>query len=54
MESEITKKITKTIRLEEPLVKKIENMAKEGQRDFTKQVIFMIKKYIEITESNKK
>lgn len=40
----------KTLRIDKELIRKIEELAEENQRDFTKQVIFMLKKYIEITE----
>lgn len=43
---------SKSLRIETELVKKIEELAKKNERDFTKQVIFMLKKYIEITENN--
>lgn len=41
-------KITKTIRLEKSLVEKIEKIAKENERDFSKQMKYMLKKYLEI------
>lgn len=41
-------KITKTIRLEQDIIDEIEKLAKESERDFSKQVKFMLKKYIEI------
>lgn len=41
----------KTLRMEKDLIEKIEKLAKESQRDFTKQVKFMLRKYIEITEN---
>ena len=41
-------KITKTIRLEKSLVEKIEKLAKENERDFSKQMKYMLKKYLEI------
>lgn len=40
--------ITKTIRLEKSLVEKIEKLAKENERDFSKQMKYMLKKYLEI------
>lgn len=43
---------SKSLRIETELVKKIEEMAKKNERDFTKQVIFMLKKYIEIMENH--
>ena len=42
--------ITKTIRFETNLHEKIQKMADENDRDFTKQVKFMLKEYIKITE----
>lgn len=42
---------SKTIRIEKELVQKIENLAMKNERDFTKQVIYMIKKYLEITDN---
>lgn len=42
--------ITKTIRFETNLHEKIQKMANENDRDFTKQVKFMLKEYIKITE----
>ena len=40
----------KTLRMEKDLIEKIEELAKENQRDFTKQVKFMLRKYIELIE----
>lgn len=45
-----TENIQKTIRFEPDLVEKINQMAKEGERDFTKQVKFMLREYIKIKE----
>lgn len=42
---------SKSIRIEKELVEKIEELAKKNERDFTKQVIYMIKKYIEIIDN---
>ena len=42
--------ITKTIRFETKLHEKIQKLADESDRDFTKQVKFMLKEYIRITE----
>lgn len=42
--------ITKTIRFETNLHEKIQKLADESDRDFTKQVKFMLKEYIKITE----
>lgn len=41
----------KSIRFEPELIKKIEELAAESERDFSKQVKFMLKKYIEIIET---
>ena len=40
----------KTIRLENDLIEKIEKLATENERDFTKQLKFMLKEYIRIKE----
>jgi len=40
----------KTIRMENELIEKIEKLAKENERDFSKQLKFMLKEYIRITE----
>lgn len=42
---------TKTIRFPTELVEKIEKLAKESQRDFSKQVRFICEEYIKIKES---
>lgn len=42
----------KTIRMEKELIEKIEELAEKNQRDFSKQVKFMLKKYIEITKES--
>jgi len=42
----------KSIRLEKDLADKIERMAEQGQRDFTKQVRFMLLEYIRMKENN--
>lgn len=44
--------VIKTIRLEKDLADKIQNMADKGQRDFTKQVRFMLIEYIKMKESS--
>ena len=44
--------IIKTIRLEKDLAEKIQKMAENGQRDFTKQVRFMLLEYIRLKEGN--
>ena len=43
----------KTIRMEKELIEKIEKMAEGTERDFTIQVKYMLRKYIEIVESTK-
>ena len=40
----------KTIRLENDLIEKIEKLAAENDRDFTKQLKFMLKEYLRIKE----
>lgn len=47
------KYIQKSIKFEPELVKKIGKIAEESERSFSKQVKFMIKKYLESTEENK-
>jgi len=44
--------IVKSIRLEKDLTEKIQKMAEQGQRDFTKQVRFMLLEYIRMKENN--
>ena len=43
--------ITKTLRIEKSLCEKIQQMADENQRDFTKQVRFMLVEYLKIKEN---
>lgn len=43
--------IVKSIRLEKDLSEKIQKMADESQRDFTKQVRFMLTEYIKLKEN---
>lgn len=43
---------TKTIRMPKELVERIEQDAYKQNRDFTKQVLFIIKKYYEIITMN--
>jgi len=50
MEENNNKTVTKTLRMPPDIVKKIEKDAEEQQRDFTKQVIYIIKKYYQIKE----
>ncbi len=44
-------KIKKTMIIERDLHEKIMEMAKESQRDFTKQVKFMLREYIRMKEN---
>lgn len=50
MEESKNQNILKSIRLDPWLCEKIQEMADESQRDFTKQVRFMLKEYIKIKE----
>jgi predicted transcriptional regulator len=50
MENEIKKTIVKSIRFETDLAEKIQEMADNSQRDFTKQVRFMLLEYIRMVE----
>lgn len=43
--------IQKTIKLEQETIDKINEMRKETQRDFAKQVRFMLSEYIRIKEN---
>ncbi len=52
MENQKRETITKTLRFEPELVEKIQRMAERNQRDFTKQVRFMLMEYIRIKEEN--
>lgn len=45
---------SKTIRMETTLIEKIEEMRKGTERNFSQQVKFMLRKYIEFTENIKK
>ena len=40
----------KTIRMPVDLIERIENLAIDNERDFSKQVIFMLKEYIRIKD----
>lgn len=42
--------VVKTLRFDPDLAEKIQKMADESQRDFTKQVRFMLLQYIEMRE----
>ncbi len=50
MNNEKKETITKTLRFEPELHDKIQKMAEENQRDFTKQVKFMCLEYIKLIE----
>lgn len=51
MQGENTQETTqKTIRLENELIKKIEDLGKQSERDFSGQVRFMLKEYLRIRE----
>lgn len=38
----------KTVRMDTDLIEKIEKLAKESERDFSAQVRFMLKKYLNL------
>ena len=42
--------VQKTLRLPEELNEAIMKLAKENDRDFTKQVLYMLKQYLRIVE----
>jgi len=42
--------IPKTIRFEKEMLEKIEELAEESERDFSKQIKYMLKKYIQMIE----
>lgn len=42
--------IVKSIRFDKETAEKIENLAKEAERNFSAQVRFMVNEYIKITE----
>ena len=44
--------VIKTIRFEKGLAEQVQKMADQNQRDFAKQVRFMITEYIRMKESN--
>lgn len=50
MDNQNKETVVKSIRLEKNLCEKVQELADKGQRDFTKQVRFMLLKYIELTE----
>lgn len=45
--------MTKAIRFPVELIEKIETLAKENQKDFSKQVRFMCEQYIKLREGMK-
>lgn len=52
MENQKKETVVKTLRFEKDLAEKIQKMAEDTQRDFTKQVRFMLLEYIRLKESN--
>lgn len=52
MENQKRETVIKTLRLEKELTEKIQKMAAQSQRDFTKQVRFMLLEYIKMKETN--
>ena len=50
MDNQTPEKIKKSILFEKNLYEKIENLANENRRDFTKQVKFMIEEYLKMIE----
>lgn len=50
MENNLEEKIKKSMIFEKELHDKIQELAKENQRDFTKQVKFMLIEYIRMKE----
>lgn len=51
MNNTLDDKVKKTMLFEKSLHDKIQEMAKENQRDFTKQVKFMLLEYIKMKEN---
>lgn len=51
MENTKKETIVKTLRFEKDLAERIQEMADKNQRDFTKQVRFMLLEYINIKEN---
>ena len=41
---------TKSIRMDNELINKIQNLAEKSERNFSQQVIFFLKKYLEMTQ----
>lgn len=50
MNNENKETITKTMRFEKDLHDQIQKLAEENQRDFTKQIKFMVIEYMKITQ----
>lgn len=50
MENQKKETIIKTIRFEKELAERIETLANQNQRDFAKQVRFMLLQYMELIE----
>ena len=50
MKNQNPETVVKSIRLEKSLCEKIQELADKGQRDFTKQVRFMLLNYINMME----
>lgn len=42
--------ITKSIRFEKELIEKIEKLAKQNERDFSSQIRFILKEYLNMIE----
>lgn len=53
MDNMIKDTVVKSIRLNTELCDKIQTMANENQRDFTKQVRWMLEEYIRIKEDRR-
>lgn len=49
--NDIKDTVSKTVRLDTYLIEKIEKMSKESERDFSKQVRWMLYEYIRIKEN---
>lgn len=50
MENQNKEIVTKTIKLEKNMCDKIQKMAEQSERDFSKQVRFIITEYINLIE----
>lgn len=51
-DNEIQESKSKSIRLDTELIKKIEKLSEGTERDFSKQVKFMLREYIKFKENN--